>query len=109
MPDIRLYDTIYQERYAGNPNTDPESYDNTSPITFAKNLTGKLLLIHGTGDDNVHYQGSERIIDELVKHNKHFEFFSYPNRSHSLREGKGTTLHYHTMMADFFEKHLLTK
>ncbi|MDQ9090129.1 S9 family peptidase [Pseudoalteromonas haloplanktis] len=109
VPDIRLYDTIYQERYAGNPNTDPESYDNTSPITFAKNLTGKLLLIHGTGDDNVHYQGSERLIDELVKHNKQFEFFSYPNRSHSLREGKGTTLHYHTMMAEFFEKNLLNQ
>ncbi|KZY41199.1 peptidase S9 [Pseudoalteromonas shioyasakiensis] len=109
VPDIRLYDTIYQERYAGNPNTDPESYDNTSPITFAKDLQGKLLLIHGTGDDNVHYQGSERLINELVKHNKQFEFFSYPNRSHSLREGKGTTLHYHTMMANFFEKHLLNK
>ena len=107
VPDIRLYDTIYQERYAGNPNTDPESYDNTSPITFAKDLQGKLLLIHGTGDDNVHYQGSERLINELVKHNKQFEFFSYPNRSHSLREGEGTTLHYHTMMANFFEKHLL--
>ncbi|MCO7205587.1 DPP IV N-terminal domain-containing protein [Pseudoalteromonas sp. CnMc7-37] len=109
VPDIRLYDTIYQERYAGNPNTDPESYDNTSPVTFAKDLQGKLLLIHGTGDDNVHYQGSERLINELVKHNKQFEFFSYPNRSHSLREGKGTTLHYHTMMANFFEKHLLNK
>lgn len=109
VPDIRLYDTIYQERYAGNPNTDPESYDNTSPISFAKDLQGKLLLIHGTGDDNVHYQGSERLINELVKHNKLFEFFSYPNRSHSLREGKGTTLHYHTMMANFFEKHLLNK
>ena len=109
VPDIRLYDTIYQERYAGNPNTDPDSYDNTSPITFAKDLQGKLLLIHGTGDDNVHYQGSERLINELVKHNKQFEFFSYPNRSHSLREGEGTTLHYHTMMANFFEKHLLNK
>ncbi len=109
VPDIRLYDTIYQERYAGNPNTDPESYDNTSPITFAKDLQGTLLLIHGTGDDNVHYQGSERLINELVKHNKQFEFFSYPNRSHSLREGEGTTLHYHTMMANFFEKHLLNK
>ncbi|MEZ7276018.1 S9 family peptidase [Pseudoalteromonas sp. 68 DY56-GL68] len=109
VPDIRLYDTIYQERYAGNPNTDPESYDNTSPITFAKDLQGKLLLIHGTGDDNVHYQGSERLINELIKHNKQFEFFSYPNRSHSLREGEGTTLHYHTMMANFFEKHLLNK
>ena len=106
VPDIRLYDTIYQERYSGNPNTDPASYDNTSPITFAKNLEGKLLLIHGTGDDNVHYQGSERLIDELVKHNKQFEFFSYPNRSHSLREGEGTTLHLQTMMLNFFNKHL---
>jgi dipeptidyl-peptidase-4 len=106
VPDIRLYDTIYQERYAGNPNTDPASYDNSSPITFAKNLTGKLLLIHGTGDDNVHYQGSERLINELVKYNKQFEFFSYPNRSHSLREGEGTTLHYHNMMVDFWNENL---
>ena len=67
------------------------------------------MLIHGTGDDNVHYQGSERLINELVKYNKQFEFFEYPNRSHSLSEGKGTALHYHTMMAEFFEKNLLNK
>jgi len=107
VPDIRLYDTIYQERYAGNPNTDPESYDNSSPVHFAKNLTGKLLLIHGTGDDNVHYQGSERLINELVKYDKQFEFMSYPNRSHSLREGKGTSLHRARLMVNFFEKNLL--
>ncbi|MBT1064482.1 DPP IV N-terminal domain-containing protein [Bowmanella sp. Y26] len=109
VPDIRLYDTIYQERYSGNPNTDPDSYDNTSPISFAKDLSGKLLLIHGTGDDNVHYQGSEKLINELVKHNKQFEFFAYPNRTHHIGADKATALHYYSMMAAFLEKHLLTQ
>ncbi|WP_438862781.1 S9 family peptidase [Neptunicella sp.] len=112
VPDIRLYDTIYQERYMGLPDTfttetGREAYDQASPITFAENLKGKLLLIHGTGDDNVHYQGSERLINKLVEYNKQFEFMSYPNRSHSLREGKGTSLHQMTMMANFFKKNLL--
>jgi len=65
-----------------------------------------LLLIHGTGDDNVHYQGSERLINELVKHNKQFDLMSYPNRSHSLKEGEGTNLHLHSLMTDYFEEHL---
>ena len=112
VPDIRLYDTIYQERYMGLPDTYKmetglDAYDQASPISFAENLQGKLLLIHGTGDDNVHYQGSERLINKLVEHNKQFEFMSYPNRSHSLREGKGTQLHQMTMMAEFFKKNLL--
>jgi dipeptidyl-peptidase 4 len=112
VPDIRLYDTIYQERYMGLPDsfkmdTGLDAYDQASPISFAQNLEGKLLLIHGTGDDNVHYQGSEKLINKLVEHNKQFEFMSYPNRSHSLREGKGTTLHQMTMMAEFFKKNLL--
>ncbi len=107
VADIRLYDSIYQERYSGNPNSDPESYTQTSPITFAKDLTGKLLLVHGTGDDNVHYQGTEELINELVKYNKQFDFMSYPNRSHSLREGEGTTLHLQTLRTRFFESNLL--
>ncbi|MEE4246479.1 MAG: S9 family peptidase, partial [Kangiellaceae bacterium] len=106
VPDIRLYDTIYQERYAGNPNIDPASYDNSSPITFAKNLEDNLLLIHGTGDDNVHYQGSEKLINELVKHGKQFDFMSYPNRSHGIGEGQGTRAHMHQMMLEFFNRHL---
>jgi len=65
-----------------------------------------LLLIHGTGDDNVHYQGSEALIDELVKHHKQFEFMAYPNRSHSIREGEGTQLHYHQLKTNFFLRHL---
>ena len=109
VPDISLYDTIYQERYSGNPNDDPESYYNTSSINFVEDFVGKLLLIHGTGDDNVHYQGSEKLIDELVKHNKHFEFMAYPNRAHGIRKGENTVLHRQTMLVDFFERHLMYK
>ncbi|MDC8832591.1 S9 family peptidase [Alteromonas gilva] len=106
VADIRYYDTIYQERYSGNPKTDPASYEQTSPITFAKDLQGELLLVHGTGDDNVHYQGTEALINELVKHNKQFEFMAYPNRSHGIYEGEGTTLHLQTMKTNFFIEHL---
>ncbi|MBU2893133.1 S9 family peptidase [Colwellia sp. D2M02] len=109
VADQLLYDTIYQERYSGLLPDYAEGYKQGSPITHAKNLQGQLLLIHGTGDDNVHYQGSERLINELVKHNKQFEFMSYPNRSHSIREGKGTTLHYKTMKTQFFKDNLLTE
>jgi len=107
VADQLLYDTIYQERYSGLLPDHAEGYKQGSPITHAKNLQGELLLVHGTGDDNVHYQGSERLINELIKHNKQFEFMSYPNRSHSLREGDGTTLHYKTMKTEFFKEHLL--
>jgi len=106
VPDLRLYDSIYQERYSGLLEDNKEAYEQSVAINFAKNLEGKLLLIHGTGDDNVHYQGSERLINELIKHNKQFDFMSYPNRSHSLREGKGTTLHIKTMMTNYFLNHL---
>jgi dipeptidyl-peptidase-4 len=106
VPDQRLYDSIYQERYSGLLADFAEGYKQGSPITHAKNLQGKLLLIHGTGDDNVHYQGSERLINELVKHNRQFDFMSYPNRSHGLYEGSGTTLHIKTMMTNYFNTHL---
>jgi dipeptidyl-peptidase-4 len=106
VPDQRLYDSIYQERYSGLLEDYAEGYKQGSPITHAKNLKGKLLLIHGTGDDNVHYQGSERLINELVKHNRQFDFMSYPNRSHGLYEGSGTTLHIKTMMTNYFNTHL---
>ncbi|WP_395345105.1 S9 family peptidase [Ningiella sp. W23] len=106
VPDISLYDTIYQERYSGHPQTDPESYFNTSSINFVEGLQGNLLLMHGTGDDNVHYQGSERLINELIRHNKQFEFMSYPNRAHGIREGENTVLHRQTMILNFFKRHL---
>ena len=106
VPDLRLYDSIYQERYSGLLEDNKEAYQKSIAINYAKNLEGKLLLIHGTGDDNVHYQGSERLINELIKHNKQFDFMSYPNRSHSLREGEGTTLHIKTMMTNYFLNNL---
>ena len=106
VADQRLYDSIYQERYSGLLTDYAEGYKQSSPITHAKNLQGKLLLVHGTGDDNVHYQGTERLINELIKHNRQFDFMSYPNRSHGIREGTGTTLHLKTMMTDYFNEHL---
>jgi len=106
VADQRLYDSIYQERYSGLLSDYADGYQQGSPITHAKNLQGKLLLIHGTGDDNVHYQGTERLINELVKHNRQFDFMSYPNRSHSIREGAGTTVHLKTMMTNYFNQHL---
>jgi dipeptidyl-peptidase-4 len=107
VTDQLLYDTIYQERYSGLLEDHEDGYREGSPINFASQLEGKLLLIHGTGDDNVHYQGSERLINELVKHNKQFSFMAYPNRSHSLKEDEGTQLHLHTLMKDYFEEHLM--
>jgi len=109
VPDQRLYDSIYQERYSGLLPDYEEGYKQGSPITHAKNLQGNLLLVHGTGDDNVHYQGSERLINELIKHNRQFQFMSYPNRSHGLWEGAGTTLHLQTMKTDYFNRHLMNK
>jgi len=106
VADQRLYDSIYQERYSGLLDEYEDGYRQGSPITFASQLEGKLLLIHGTGDDNVHYQGTERLINELVKYNRQFDFMSYPNRSHSLDEGEGTELHMYTLMTNYFVEHL---
>ena len=106
VPDLTLYDTIYQERYSGLLPESAERYKETSAITHAENLKGDLLLVHGTGDDNVHFQGSERLVNELIKHGKQFEFFAYPNRSHGIYEGEGTTLHLRTMMTEFVKEHL---
>jgi len=87
------YDNIYQERYMGTPFPSKDAYIKGSPITYAKNLKGNLLYIHGTGDDNVHYQNAEMLINELVKNKKYFQLMSYPNRTHSINEGEGTTEH----------------
>ncbi|MCC5854235.1 MAG: S9 family peptidase [Idiomarina sp.] len=101
VPDLRLYDTIYQERYSGLLPEAAESYEETSAVTHAHRLQGDLLLVHGTADDNVHYQGSERLIDELIRHQKQFRFMAYPNRTHGIAEGEGTSLHLRTMMTEF--------
>jgi dipeptidyl-peptidase 4 len=104
VTDISLYDTIYQERYCGDPREVPDVYKNCSPVFFAKNLQAKLLLVHGTGDDNVHLQNSERLFDELVKQGKLFEYLAYPNRSHSIHEGQGTRAHLYGSLRDFLRR-----
>jgi dipeptidyl-peptidase-4 len=99
-----LYDNIYEERYMGLPQENMDVYDKCSPITYAKNLKGSLLVIHGTGDDNVHYQGTEMLINALVKYDKKFQMMSYPNRTHALREGEGTALHISHLFTSFLNE-----
>lgn len=99
------YDNIYQERYMGLPQENMRDFLEGSPITHAKNLQGNLLYIHGTGDDNVHYQNAEMLINELIKHNKVFQFMPYPNRSHGIYEGEGTRQHLSTLFTDFLQRH----
>ena len=100
-----FYDNIYQERYMGLPQENREDFVAGSPITYAKNLRGNLLYIHGTGDDNVHYDNAEVLINELVKYNKQFQVMPYPNRSHSISEGPGTSLHLQTLYTNYLLKY----
>ncbi|MCB9419105.1 MAG: S9 family peptidase [Ardenticatenaceae bacterium] len=101
VSDQRYYDTIYQERYMGLPADNEEGFKNGSPITFAHQLQGNLLMIHGTGDDNVHYQAFEAVVNALIKHNKQFSMMAYPNRSHGMREGENTSRHLHELMLNY--------
>jgi dipeptidyl-peptidase-4 len=106
VPDQTLYDTIYQERYMGLPRENAEGYKNGSPITFAEGLQGKLLIVHGSGDDNVHYQGTERLVNRLVALGKPFDLMVYPNRTHAISEGEGTSLHLHELLARYLMENL---
>ncbi len=106
VSDIRYYDNIYQERYTGIPQENPEVYDEGSPINFVKNLEGNLLVIHGTADDNVHYQNAEALILELIKNNKQFDVMPYPNCSHSIYEIPGARLHLFTLLTNYLMEHV---
>lgn len=106
VPNQRYYDTIYQERYMGLPGSNVEGYREGSAINFAKQLKGNLLLIHGTADDNCHYQTVELLIDELVAHNKQFSLMAYPNRTHAVKERKNTSRHLRELMTRFLNQHL---
>jgi dipeptidyl-peptidase-4 len=99
-----FYDNIYQERYMGLPQENMEDFIKGSPISYAKNLQGNLLYIHGTGDDNVHYDNAEVLLNELIKYNKMFQFMPYPNRTHSISEGEGTQRHLSTLYTSFLRK-----
>ena len=90
----------------GVPWETKEDFIRGSPVTHAANLEGNLLLVHGTGDDNVHYQNSEVLINELIKHNKQFEMFSYPNRTHAIKEGKNTRRHLYGLLTKYLKEHV---
>ena len=106
VADQRLYDSIYQERYMGLPQDNAEGYKSGSPINFAEGLQGKLLLVHGSGDDNVHYQGTELLANRLVELGKPFDFMTYPGRTHAIVEGSGTAYHLYCLLARYLEEHL---
>jgi dipeptidyl-peptidase-4 len=99
------YDNIYQERYMGLPQENREDFIKGSPITYANRLQGNLLYIHGTGDDNVHYNNAEMLLNELIKHNKQFQFMPYPNRTHGISEGEGTGKHMSTLYTNFLKQY----
>jgi dipeptidyl-peptidase-4 len=100
------YDNAYQERYMGIPEETKQDFIDGSPLSQAKNLKGNLLVIHGTADDNVHYQNAETLINELIKENKQFDLMIYPNRSHGIYEGKNTTRHLYTLLTNYLLEHV---
>ena len=99
-----FYDNVYQERYMGLPQENKEDFINGSPITYAKNLVGNLLYIHGTGDDNVHFSNAEVLVNELIKYKKQFQYMPYPNRTHNISEGPGTREHLSALYTLFLKK-----
>lgn len=106
VSDQRLYDATYQERYMGLLTDNAKGYHDGSPINFANNLRGTLMIIAGTGDDNVHYQSFEMLSNELIKDNKLFYMMSYPMRSHGIYERENTSLHLRETMAKYWKEHL---
>jgi len=105
VTNLLYYDNIYTERYMGLPQENMQDYIKGSPITHAKGLQGNLLLIHGSGDDNVHYSNSEALVNELIKYNKTFQFMEYPNRTHSIVEGEGTRSHLSKLYSEYLRAH----
>jgi len=106
VPDQRLYDSIYQERYMGLPQDNPKAYEQSSAINFAAGLRGDLLVMHGSGDDNVHFQGFELLVNKLISLGKPFDMRVYPGRTHGIFEGDGTSLDVYTNILAYFEEHL---
>jgi dipeptidyl-peptidase-4 len=105
----RFYDSVYTERYMQTPQENASGYDDNSPINYADKLKGNYLLIHGTGDDNVHVQNSYRMINSLIEANKQFDMFLFPDRTHAIREGKNTRLNLYTKMTNFIDENLNNK
>ncbi len=101
----RYYDNVYTERFMRTPQENPKGYDDNSPINHVEKLKGNYLLVHGTADDNVHFQNAVDLMTALIKANKQFEQFSYPNKNHSIYGGN-TRYHLYTLMTDFILRKL---
>ena len=101
----RFYDTIYTERYMQTPEENASGYDENSPLTYPDLLKGKYLLIHGSGDDNVHVQNSMRMVEALVQANKQFDWAIYPDKNHGIYGGN-TRLQLYTKMTNFIKENL---
>jgi dipeptidyl-peptidase 4 len=106
VSDQKLYDATYQERYMGLLSDNAKGYHDGSPLYYANQLEGKLMIIHGTGDDNVHYQSFEMLSNQLIKYNKLFYMMSYPMRTHSISERENTSLHLRRSMEKFWKENL---
>jgi dipeptidyl-peptidase-4 len=104
LTNLLTYDNIYTERYMGLPQENKADYEAGSPITHVGNFKGHLLYIHGTGDDNVHYQNAEMLLNEVIRQNKLIDFMAYPNRTHSISEGKGTFQHLSNLYTNYLRK-----
>jgi len=106
LADVRLYDTIYKERYLGLPKENPSGYRASSAINYAEGLRGNLLIVQGSADDNNHYQNAELLINRLVELGKSFDMMEYPGRTHSISEGSGTKYHLFSLLTRYLEEHL---
>ena len=105
----RFYDSVYTERYMQTPQENPSGYDENSPLNFASLLEGNFLLVHGSGDDNVHIQNTMRLTNALIEANKPFEQAIYPDRTHGIYRGKNTRLHLYNKMTKFIQQNLKNK
>jgi dipeptidyl-peptidase-4 len=101
-----LYDNVYTERYNGLPAQNKAGYDRGSPLTYVNGLKGNLLLVHGTGDDNVHFQNSQLLINALVAANKPFTMMEYPNRTHCVCQGRNTQVHLFELLTRYLDQNL---
>jgi dipeptidyl-peptidase-4 len=105
VADLRLYDSIYQERYMGLPLENVDGYKTCSAVNYAEGLKGHLLIAHGSGDDNVHYGATELLLNRLIELDKQVDFMEYPNRTHAIDEGAGTTLHLYSTLLRYLVEH----
>lgn len=105
VTDFHLYDAIWTERYMGSPIGNKKGYDSASVLTYADKLKGKLMIIHGTGDDNVHYQNTLQLMQKLIDANKQFDVMFYPNKNHRISGGV-TQLHLFTKISNYFFNNL---